>query len=191
MRLFTGIPLDATVTRKLTGLRSRLERPGDGLRWSSSDSWHITLQFLGATSDSQFACVVESLRSVVAAPVSIRLEGLGRFDRAGVLFVGVETTLGLAGLQQRVIHATARCGFVPEDRPYHPHVTLARNKGQSNGIRNLKPQIEALAGSAPRFSAFAACEFLLYESLPGPSGSRYEVRARFPLTAHARSDSFG
>jgi 2'-5' RNA ligase len=183
MRLFIGIPLAAAVTRQLAGLRSRLERPEDGLRWSSPDSWHITLQFLGATGDAQFACVVQGLHAVVAAPLSIRLEGLGRFDRSGVLFVGVEISPGLASLRQRVILATARCGFEPEDRPYHPHLTLARNKGRSNGIRNLKPQMEGSAGSsALRFSAFTASEFLLYESLLGPSGPRYEVRARFPLT---------
>jgi 2'-5' RNA ligase len=181
MRLFIGIPLAAAVTRQLAVLRSRLERPGDGLRWSSPESWHITLQFLGATSVTQYATVVENLHGVIAASVSIRLECLGSFDRAGVLFVGVETTPGLASLQQRVMVATALCGFKPEDRPYHPHITLARNKGRSNGLRNLKPQIEALASSAPRFSAFTASEFLLYESLPCPSGSRYEVRIRFPL----------
>jgi 2'-5' RNA ligase len=31
---------------------------------------------------------------------------------------------------------------------------------------------------------FTAEEFLLYESVPGPDGSRYEVRGRFPLIAH-------
>jgi 2'-5' RNA ligase len=183
MRLFIGIPLAAAVTRQLTGLRSCLERPGDGLRWSSPDSWHITLQFLGGTSEAQFACVVERLHSVVAEPVSIRLEGLGHFDRAGVLFVGVDTTPRLASLQQRVTLATVPCGFKPEDRLYRPHITLARDRGQSNGIRNLRPQIEALAGFASKFSAFNAREFLLYESHIEPSGSRYEVRARFPLVA--------
>jgi 2'-5' RNA ligase len=184
MRMFIGIPLAAAVIRQLTGLRARLERPGDGLRWPSPESWHITLQFLGATSEAQFSCVVERLHSVVAEPVSIHLEGLGRFDRAGVFFLGVDTTPALTSLQQHVTLATSFCGFKPEDRPYHPHITLARNKGKSNGIRNLKPQIEALAGFASNFSAFTASEFLLYESILGPSGSRYEVRARFPLADH-------
>ena len=33
-----------------------------------------------------------------------------------------------------------------------------------------------------QFSAFTANEFLLYESFPGPGGSRYEVRERFALS---------
>ncbi len=181
MRLFIGIPLATAVTEQLARLRARCEHPGDGLRWSSPESWHITLQFLGATTELQYGCLVERLGSVIAPPVPIRIEGLGFFDRAGVFFVGVPVSPALTTLQQNVIIATSHCGFVPEDRAYHPHVTLARQKGQSGGIRNLKSRIAALSGQP--FPAFSAREFLLYESFLGPSGSRYEIRARFPLNS--------
>jgi 2'-5' RNA ligase len=184
VRLFIGIPLAPAVTEQLAGLRKRVEKPGDGLRWSSSESWHITLQFLGSSTEPQYACVVEQLQKLSAPGVPIRLEGLGFFDRAGVFFVDVFVTPQLTRLQQMVTQATSQCGFEPEDRPYHPHITLARKKGQSgSAIRDLKRRLEQEAGSAPRFPAFTAHEFLLYESFPGPSGSRYEVRAHFPLTA--------
>jgi RNA 2',3'-cyclic 3'-phosphodiesterase len=183
MRLFIGIPLAPAVAEQLGGLRARFESPGDGLRWSSPESWHITLQFLGATSESQYACVVQRLGCLNAPAVPIKLEGIGFFDRAGVFFAGILATPSLAGLQARVTAATSHCGFEPEDRPYHPHITLARRKGQSNGIRNLKARIESLHVTAPRFSPFTAREFLLYESIPSPSGSRYQVRNRFPLHA--------
>ncbi len=183
MRLFIGIPLAPAVTDQLATLRARLERPADGLRWSGPESWHITLQFLGATTESQYASVVQHLHSLVAAPVPIHLEGLGFFDRAGVFFVSVPITPKLANLQQRIMAATSLCGFVPEDRPFHPHITLARNKGQSAGIRTLKTRVGSLGWPAPTFPAFTAREFLLYESFPGQSGSRYDIRARFPLHA--------
>jgi 2'-5' RNA ligase len=82
-------------------------------------------------------------------------------------------------LQKQVLAATARCGFVAEDRPFHPHVTLARAKGDNRmkALRRLKQRVEADA----RFPGFEASEFLLYEAFLGPGGSRYEVRARFSL----------
>jgi 2'-5' RNA ligase len=181
MRLFIGIPLAAAVTEQLARLRARFERPEDGLRWSSPESWHITLQFLGATTELQYACLVERLESLIDVAVPIRIEGLGFFDRAGVFFVGVPVSPQLTSLQQSVTHATSQCGLVPEDRPYHPHITLARQKGQSGGIRSLKSRVDAMADQ--RFSAFSAHELLLYESFLGPSGSRYEIRVRFPLTS--------
>jgi 2'-5' RNA ligase len=126
---------------------------------------------------------MEQLHKVSARSFSIRLGDLGFFDRAGVFFVVVSVTPQLTRLQQAVTMATSDCGFVPEDRrPYHPHITLARRKGQSgSSIRELKRRLEAGTSSTPRFSQFTAQEFLLYESFLGPSGSRYEVRASFPL----------
>ena len=183
MRLFIGIPLAPAVTERLAGLRKRQERVGDCLRWSSPESWHITLQFLGTTSEPQHACVVVHLQQISARSLSVRIQGLGFFDRAGVFFADVEVSPQLQVLQQSVTRATSRCGFVPEDRPYHPHITLARRKGQSGGgIRDLERRVEADGDAKTHFPAFTASEFLLYESFPGPSGSRYEVRARFPLS---------
>jgi len=183
MRLFIAIPLAPAVTGQLAGLRSRLERPGDGLRWSSPESWHVTLQFLGATNESQYVCLTNNLSVLIASPISIRIEGLGFFDRAGVFFAGVRITPELIALQQRVISATSPCGFVPEARPFHPHITLARNQGRSRGIPALKPNVQTLAHAAPQFSPFTARELDLYESFTGPSGSRYEIRAHFPFAA--------
>jgi 2'-5' RNA ligase len=178
MRLFIGVPMATAVANQLAAVRARLERPNDGLRWSAPESWHITLQFLGATTPAQYDCVLSALRGIHADPVPVRLEGLGFFDRAGVFFADVLVSPELAFLQKRVIAATSQCGFVPEDRPYHPHITLARNRGRENGVRVLKPRV----GTAPSFSEFTAQEFLLYESFPNSQGSRYEVRARFPLS---------
>lgn len=177
MRLFIGIPLADEVTRELSDLVSGLQRPGDDLRWSNPESWHITLQFLGSTTEPQFACLFPQLHTITAPPFNIALENVGFFDRAGVFFAGVQLSLPLLHLQQQVTAATAYCGFEAEDRPYHPHITLARNRGRSNGVRTLKPRVDR----ATRFTSFTAHEFLLYESFPGPSGSRYEIRASFSL----------
>jgi 2'-5' RNA ligase len=188
MRLFVGIALPPAVSDALERIRQQFEPrsgpPGSdpALRWSAPESWHVTLQFLGAVADDRAACVCEQLKTVRAAPASVRIEGLGFFERAGVFWAGVVLTPQLLTLQQLVTTAMRHCGFIPEDRPYSPHITLARAKGRS-GARALSPLRKALEQHKTQLRAeFAAPEFLLYESLPGPEGSRYEVRARFPLT---------
>lgn len=179
MRLFIGIPMTEAVIHELASVRTQLERPADGLRWSAAESWHITLQFLGNTAPEQYDCAVAHLHTLVSPLVPIKLDRLGFFDHAGVFFASVLLSQELIALQQQVVAATAKCGFIPETRPYHPHITLARNRGQSNGIRRLKTTILP----EPRFPAFAAREFLLYESFPNSTGSRYEVRERFIFAA--------
>jgi 2'-5' RNA ligase len=178
MRLFIGIPLAAEVVKELAALSARLQSPGDGMRWSRQEGWHITLQFLGQTSAEQYTCVTAALGTVRHAPFEIQLEAPGFFDRSGVFFVGVRLSPELIALQEQVVAANKPCGFVPEDRPYHPHITVAREKGGHQALRRLKARVPAEA----RFSSFLAKDFLLYESFPGPGGSRYEVRERFGLT---------
>jgi RNA 2',3'-cyclic 3'-phosphodiesterase len=181
MRLFIGIALAAEASDALNSVRERFE-PGSGdLRWSQLESWHVTLQFLGAASEEQAACVAEKLAALRAARVPVRMAGLGFFERAGVFWAGVELSRELLALQQFVTAATRLCGFEPEERAYNPHITLARSKGRNSG-RALVPLKKAVERSKIALEAqFIASEFLLYESFPGPEGSRYEVRARFGL----------
>jgi len=177
MRLFLGIPLAESVRAQLTQPTARLRSAAPNLRWSASDSWHITLQFLGNTTPAQYECLIPRLAQLRFVPVLIQLSSLGIFDRAGVFYVGIELTAELIELQQRIVAATTPCGFEPESRPYHPHITLARSKGQGRPreIRVLRPHIER----QPNFPSFLAGEFLLYESHLSSAGSTYEVRHRF------------
>lgn len=179
MRLFIAIPLAESLLAELAALCGRLRSKDDSLRWSAPESWHITLQFLGSATAEQFDCLTTRLARVRSVPLPVRLDGLGIFDRAGVFLVKVELTPDLTALQERVTEATAHCGFMPEDRPYQPHITLARSKGDC-GRQQLKA-LQTSAPAKPAFSGFTAREFLLYESHLGPGGSKYEVRQRFPL----------
>ena len=182
MRLFIGIPLPATATHDLEAVADRLrsKTASDGhLRWAAAESWHITLQFLGGTTPQQYECVAACLREVHQPCVPVEFGAVDLFDRAGVLFVDVRVTSQLVALQQAVTAATMCCGFVPESRPYHPHITLARGRGKSGGreLRDLMLQID----TPLKIPSFTANSFLLYESTPAPEGSRYERRECFPL----------
>ncbi len=167
----------AAVIDELSAISRQLQSGGDGLRWTAAGTWHITLQFLGETSREQCDCVVARLRGLHLPPVPIQLEGLGFFDRAGVFFAGVKVSPELLLLQERVTAATALCGLAAETRPFQPHITLARSKGERQSLSALKAKISR----QPEFTRLVAGEFLLFESFLGPGGSRYEVRGRFAL----------
>jgi 2'-5' RNA ligase len=191
MRLFIAIPLAAATASDVAAEVHRLQSSSrnaaasGNTRWSAPDSWHITLQFLGRTMPEQYDCVVGRLRELHHASVPIQLGPVGTFPRAGVLLVGVQIRPGLTTLQQSVIAATSPCGFLPEQRPYHPHITIARRKGKGKGRDRDFRNLQLRPDPPPNFTSFTAQSFVLYESLPTPEGSRYEIRERFPL--HARS----
>src|SRR5690606_558822 len=95
------------------------------------ENWHLTLRFLGATPASAAARVVEELEAApLGAPFEIRLGALGAFPRparATVLWMGLRAGEGpLGDLAAAVEVAVRRAGIAPEDRPFSPHLTLAR-----------------------------------------------------------------
>lgn len=164
---------------ELRSAAGRLRSSADGLRWTTPESWHITLQFLGNASPEVCESLVAELGKLHFPGVPIRIEKLGLFDRAGILLAVVQPAPELLLVQQRVGAAIRPCGFIPESRLYQPHITLARAKGK--GQRQNLDELQARIGRQPAFTRFVAREFFLYESFLGPAGSRYEVRARFPL----------
>ena len=180
MRLFVAIPMPEETTRELGEAVGRLrKRPGaEELRWSPPESWHITLQFLGNAGPEEFACLLERLREVRSAPLKIVPEKLGAFGSAGILHAGVKATPELLELERRVTAATARCRFAREDRPYRPHVTLARTR-RRGGRDGISSAARKNAQMVP-FSGFTADKFALYESFLG-AAARYEIRECFPL----------
>jgi|SRR6185503_14030922 len=179
MRLFVGIPLPPEVLEALEHLSRSLRTSDDNLRWSSPDTWHITLQFLGETSIQQYQCVVSRLGEIREPEVPVWLSGTGIFDRAGVFWVGVNVSPELRMLEKQIVPTTGQCGLTAEDRPYHPHLTLARAKGDDR-VRDLR-RLQSRVKQQVEFPSFVASEFLLYESFLGPGGPKHEVRERFRL----------
>ena len=181
MRLFSAVPLSTEAIERLIRIRLRLCAPGDGLRWSTPEQWHITLQFYGDVDEERAACLADGLAhaSFASAPEVI-LDGLGRFAAKGILHATVGVTPGLLDLQQRVVKCGSSFGFVPEARPFRPHVTLARSKGQK-GVKSLRPL------ATPDLPAFGpdicwmAREILLLRSTLCPQGAEYAVVSRIRL----------
>ena len=179
MRLFVAIPLAAEVTDALQRLVRKLQSGEDGLRWSAPESWHITLRFLGETSAETYVRLVARLMDVKSPVIPVRLDGTGFFKRSGVFFAGVNVSQEMLGLEKRVQAATSLCEFVAEDRPFHPHVTLARANGDNR--RTVLRRLKLRENDKARFPAFTATEFVLYEAFLGAGGSRYAVLERFRL----------
>ncbi len=64
MSLFVAIPLGAPVRAELESLAARLHPRAPALRWTSPESWQITLQFLGSAGAEQYPCLHERLAEV-------------------------------------------------------------------------------------------------------------------------------
>jgi len=181
MRLFVGISLAPETQEALEHFLSRMSKEAPSLRWSLPAQWHVTLQFLGEVHEEQYACIVQRLRMDRMDAAKITLVEPGFFERAKVFHIGVKRSRTLLALQEQTLKTLLPCGFEPEARPYTPHITLARHKSGSAAAEFRKLQ-QVIASHPPiAFPSFTATEILLYQSIPGQSGSQYEVRERFFL----------
>jgi len=181
VRLFVAIGLTDEAQHSIATWTRELREAFFRVRWSMPEQWHVTLQFLGETDEGSCSCVVERLGKIRAQMADIQLAEPGFFERAGVFHIAVRLTASLAALHDEVVQALLPCGFELEDRPFSPHITLARRKGRgpSPDFARLKKAVKLMPTAT--MPSFHANEFRLYQSFTGPNGSRYEVRECFPL----------
>src|SRR5947209_6220655 len=129
MRLFTGISLPPHTTEKLTQALDLL-RPTANLKWSPAANLHITAKFIGAWPEERLTELQNALAAIPpAGSVSIAVSRFGFFPNPHhphAFFAAVQAGLELNELATRIDETVAALGVKKEDRPYLPHVTLAR-----------------------------------------------------------------
>ena len=181
-RAFLAVAPPPEVLRRTELLTDSVRQVDDGLRWTRVDQRHVTLQFLGRVDDTEalVASVGESVRRMPSFTVA--LGGAGAFPsarRASVLWLGVSNGADeLRALASAIGAATAPLGFVPDDRPFRAHVTVAR----ANHARDLRPVVQALA-SAATGPSFSVDRVVLFDSDTRADGAVHTERARFALPA--------
>ncbi|MEV8313617.1 RNA 2',3'-cyclic phosphodiesterase [Streptomyces sp. NPDC059900] len=98
------------------------------MRWNRIEDWHITLAFLGEVPASVVSLLSTPLARLAAArrPLTLTLRGGGHFDER-VLWSGIGGDLDdLHSLAGEVRAVVEECGLPPAERPFRPHLTLAR-----------------------------------------------------------------
>ncbi|HKI02193.1 MAG TPA: RNA 2',3'-cyclic phosphodiesterase [Thermoanaerobaculia bacterium] len=184
MRLFIALdvpePPRRELRRRLDAVRDRLPRA----RWVDLENVHLTLLFLGETPETGIPDLAAGLREAFARcpPLDLRLGSGGTFPPgrpARVAWAGVEAPEELTALQADITRAAVEAlGFEPEERGFHPHVTLARcpDPWRREAIDKFKT-----AFTGPIGPPFLADHGILFESKLSPKGARYRAVETFPM----------
>ena len=184
-RVFCAIELPETVRGLVLRHMARLQEMAPDVKatWSRDANLHLTLKFLGEISQTAVAKISTAASQAVAglAPFSIHLEQTGAFPKHGqprVLWVGIKDSYGtLSELHTRLEVESANAGFAKEDRPFHPHLTLARLR-QPRHTRTLAAahcELEFEPAEIP------VAALLVIRSELSSEGSKYSVVSRHAL----------
>jgi 2'-5' RNA ligase len=185
MRLFTAIDLPEEIVANLTTLLARL-KPTAGISWSPPQNLHITTKFIGERREESLPELAAALAALPSRPaIPIAIEKLGFFPNPHaprVFWTGVHAGDALTQLARDIEDALAPLGIANEQRPYSPHLTLARIKtpGKQPALLQAVAQLPSLD-----FGRFTADRFHLYRSQTAPSGSVYTPLAEFPFKSES------
>jgi len=177
VRYFVAVDPPPEVRDHLAVAVARLRQQAvDGLRWPPPERWHLTLAFLGPVEDRVRPALETRLARVAHRhpPMTLSLAGAGRFG-ARVLWAGVAgDTPALRRLASSAAAQARHAGIEVEDRPYRPHLTLAR----ADRPVDLAAVVGALADYAG--PPWTADRLDLVSSRPGPR-PEYRTVASWPL----------
>ncbi len=180
VRAFVALAPPAEALAELEAAVAPLRAAHPGLRWTPPVQWHLTLAFLGEVDEGVLPPLGGRLSRAARRhpPPSLALAGGGRFgDR--VLWTGVHGEVDrVRGLAASVAAAARRCRIAVDDRPFRPHLTLARGRDGAD----LRPAVAPLAGFAG--SAWTADALHLFRSRlgAGPGGTAaHDVVGTWPL----------
>ena len=169
-RIFFALWPDAPTREKLRRIvdAAAIERPA---RRVPAHNLHLTLHFVGNVESVRMSAMAEAARDLHAEAFELRIDHAGHFGKPRVGWLGVERCpAALKRLHADLGKALSACGYHPEQRPFRPHVTIARK----------------LAAPLPRFDfeplQWSVKSFALIESRALENGVQYALAETYTLS---------
>jgi len=180
MRLFIAIELPEDIRQKVADLQRELKSVTTSARWVAPDSIHLTLKFLGETSEERIPEIDEALVGLTWKPFPVTVRGIGFFPgnrSPRVFWAGMEAST-MEGLAQQIDTRMERLGFEKEKRAFRPHLTLARSRDSriDNSLVAASEKYEQ-----HEFGSFTVDRFYLIQSNLKPSGAVYHKLKQYLL----------
>ena len=187
MRLFCALELPDELREAIASWQRGFDDPA--LRPVPAENLHMTLVFLGSRDGGEVEAIAEAAFSQVDSPapvVEIAPEpvGLPRGRRPGLYALEARSSQAEA-LQAQVVAGLAAAGLhEPEERPFWPHITVARVRQAKRGSRRpavverppVKPNIRS-----KNFRPVPLVALTLFRSQTRREGALYEPMAELEL----------
>ena len=188
LRLFFAVELPEEIIGHLSYITNKLYRYGlPSIKWVDVNNIHLTLKFLGDTSENLVDSITSTMRTTVSdvSPFILQIKGIGTFPnmrRPRILWAGVKGNLEpVARIKNRLEQTMEMQGFVKEQRPFSPHLTIGRINAQLSPqeLERLDRAIPEINNLSPVYMQVNALS--LIESRLTRSGAIYFKTAQWEL----------
>ncbi len=186
------LPLDTSAVLNKKVQRFELPVKEEHVRWVPPQNYHVTLRFLGNSSEQQLSAVAQSLREHLQGfqpfiSMTGGIELLPSSNHPRVMSLKVHSGRRMDDLHRICEEIALDHGYQNDTGIFQPHVTLAR-AGARHGERAfndlpaplLRPQKYSLPDRLPGYRLQVG-EVALVTSDLQPDGSKFTIVERFPL----------
>ncbi len=157
MRLFIAIPSSEYIRKKLVAIQNKLKKSVENFRWSSPETFHLTLKFIGEVELNNVAPICKVTERIVRENRAgiLTLQSLGSFgspQNPRVIWAGFAGDLqNLEKMADELDEAMADFGIKPEHKKFNPHLTLGRAKRNADGM--------AVQRAIAEYEGFYICDY--------------------------------
>ncbi len=186
LRSFTAVPLHADVRQELCHCRAMLQSLPVHAAWTLPENMHLTLVFNGDQPGTILNNLIPAIRRSLSSEKTFVFSvcGIGWFGgrhSPRVIWAGIEKGRErVSRLQQKISDATRVAGIEPENRAYHPHITLGRVRRAQQADRNALQKALREFEQKDFGMQQLHCVTLMQSKLTA-NGVSYSALQRFPL----------
>lgn len=183
-RIFIGIKAEpeGTLLRMISSFKAVLAN--EKIKWVDPANIHITLAFLGDIEEERIKAATIVLSKICSdfSRFSFHISGMGlfrNFQNPRIIWAGIDNADELSGINGLIVRGLRDTGFNLEERPFSPHITLARIKY----VKDKSLLMETLERySDTDFQDVDVKEVILFESILRPEGPLYKKSGIFRLS---------
>lgn len=183
-RLFVAINIvpDSKLLQVYNEIQKRCY--ADKIKWVDAHLFHLTLKFIGETSQDSIDNISNVLRQIAddTDAFTFNLKGVGIFGSSyhpRIIRVNIEEGRNLIRLGNEIATGLEAIGFPKDRQNFVPHLTLGRIKKVQD--KKFFQQTIKLYQSQ-FFQKVSVSEIILYESVLHPSGPEYFILEQYKLT---------
>ena len=185
IRSFLAFELPVEIRENIRVVSRELRKMALPVRWVKVDNIHLTIVFLGSVDEDTVGDIKEKVNVAVKrfSPVKTRLSSVGAFPhwrKPRVIWIGLNGNIErLSHLRNALQEELKVLGFIPEKRPFRPHLTLGRFKGPMKRDEDIQWICDRYRDITS--DLYQLNELILYKSDLKPDGAVYTKMATWPL----------
>jgi 2'-5' RNA ligase len=181
MRAFIAIDIPSEIKDRIGELINECKDiKYSQVKYVEIENLHITLKFLGEIEKDTLGPLLDDFSKISPPVTALSIFSAGAFpgmDLPKVAWVGIRENTSFSKAFEEIENVAQKYGFIPEERDFHPHITIARIKGRvvNEWVKVIKKY------SSFEFGNFVPDGFSIYKSDLNKFGPVYTRLAFFPF----------